>query len=86
MHPIDKLMAMYTTPAKAGRAIGVSRQAVEQWVKKDFIPFKIAWMIEQKTGGSITRSQIWFDTDEKNSSQMEMKQIQVYGRSKNDKS
>ena len=33
--------------------------------KKDFIPFKIAWMIEQKTGGSITRSQIWFDTDEK---------------------
>ena len=65
MHPIDKLIAMYTTPTRAGRAIGVSRQVVEHWVKKDFIPFEIAWMIEQKTGGNITRSHIWADTDEK---------------------
>lgn len=63
MKPIEKLMDMYSTPTQAGRAIGVSRQVVEHWVKKGFIPYEAATYVQVKTGGSITNSQIWLAAD-----------------------
>jgi len=63
LKPIDKLMDMYGTPTQAGRAIGVSRQVVEHWVKKGFIPFEDGSKVQEKTGGAITNSQVWVSAD-----------------------
>ena len=63
MKPIDKSIDMYTTPTQAGRAIGVSRQVIEHWIKKGFIPYEVASKVQEKTGGSITNSQIWCAAD-----------------------
>ena len=63
MKPIDKLMDMYTTPTQAGRAIGVSRQVVEHWIRKKFIPYEVASQVQERTGGAITNSQIWVAAD-----------------------
>lgn len=63
MTPIEKLIDMYGTATKAGLAIGVSRQVVEHWVKKGFIPFEDGSKVQEKTGGAITNIKIWFAAD-----------------------
>ena len=56
---MNKLLSKYKTIPKISALLGVSRQVVEQWCKRKSVPFKVGDLIEQKTGGKITRYEIW---------------------------
>jgi hypothetical protein len=64
MKPIEQLLSMYGSPTKVGRALGVSRQVVENWVKSGYIPYERATQVHKKTGGAIKNKQIWLAADE----------------------
>ena len=59
IRPVDKLVNLYPSISAASTELGISRQLIEMWVKRGFIPFKRGEYIEQKTGGKITRYEIW---------------------------
>lgn len=57
--PIDRLINLYPSMRDASKSLGVSRQLLEIWMRKGFIPFARGEYIEQKTNGKITRHEIW---------------------------
>lgn len=63
MTPIKKLIDIYGTPTKAGLALGLSRQVIEQWVKRNYIPYTAATYVQTKTNGAIPNIKIWLAAD-----------------------
>ena len=59
MELIQLLINHYGSVAKASRAMGVSRQHFESWVRQGFISFKYGYTVEEKTGGMIKAIDIW---------------------------
>jgi DNA-binding transcriptional regulator YdaS (Cro superfamily) len=57
--PLEKLMDLYGGTSKIALQLGVDRQVVDQWYKNGKIPFRRGELIHQKTGGEVTRNQVW---------------------------
>ena len=56
---IDKLIELYGNITETAKAIGESRQTVQFWVDKGYIPYKQGANIETKTGGRVTAISVW---------------------------
>lgn len=63
---IERLLAFYgDSPTNAGRALNTTRQNVNLWREKGYVPARWASSVEKATGGSITaievmETAIWF--------------------------
>lgn len=61
--PLEKLIAYYGSANKAAECLSaykpVTRQAIDVWVKKGYIPYYWGNIIEASTHGKITASEIF---------------------------
>lgn len=64
---IDKLIQLYGNITEAAKAIGESRQTVQFWVDKGYIPYRQGPNIAEKTGGKITAIDVWQSASRTNS-------------------
>jgi len=54
-----QVVALWPTGADAARAIGITRQAIQQWKRSDRpIPAERCAAIEAATGGRVTRAEL----------------------------
>jgi hypothetical protein len=59
METIDKLLALYDNKAECARALGITPQRLNTWIKQGFIPYKNGDLIQDKTKGRIKASLVW---------------------------
>lgn len=59
MTPIEQLVNLYGNQSKTAIALKVDRQLVAGWVSQGYIPYRRGSLIEKKTKGLITASQVW---------------------------
>jgi DNA-binding transcriptional regulator YdaS (Cro superfamily) len=58
MDAISQAIEICGTQAALAEAIGVTPQAVNQWVTKGQVPIERVVAVEQATGGKVTRQQL----------------------------
>jgi len=61
----DRLIALYGTQSEAGRHLGVRRMVIWTWRRQGYIPSRWATVIEAKTRGAITTTEILAEALEK---------------------
>ena len=56
---IERLLSFYgDSPSNAGKALNTTRQNVNLWREKGYIPPRWALNVEKATGGSITATEV----------------------------
>ena len=59
INPIQGLMDIYGSASKIATNLELNRQIVEGWMKRGRIPFRRGELIDEKTDGKVTKSQVW---------------------------
>ena len=64
MKPLEKLLEINQgSCTKAALMLGLRRQNIEGWRKTSRIPAHHATLVEENTGGVITRQDIWEESE-----------------------
>lgn len=58
MSPVERAVRAAGGQGALARAVGVSTQAVHQWVKKGHVPAERVLAVEAAVGGKVTRHEI----------------------------
>ena len=59
MNPLNQLIDLYESKSKCADAVGISRQCLNGWIEKGFIPYKNGLKVEKATKGKIKASAVW---------------------------
>ena len=58
INPLDTLIGLYYNKSECARALGITSQRLNNWISKNFIPFKNAQLVQEKTNGKIKAMKI----------------------------